>query len=199
MVVCVDCIEPNLAAKTLRHCRDLMKVTRPFERVVLFSNDYRGDSDIEFFQIPKLDRHGYSLWCLRELWRHATTDFVLTVQKDGYILNPHKWTEEFMEYDYIGAPWRSDMITNQDHKVGNSGFCLKSKTFCKETAFCAIPYLMQNEDVYMCQQVRGLLKVKFAPLELARRFSVENEEISENDTFGFHRITDKGRRVKLTL
>ena len=24
---------------------------------------------------------------------------------DGHIVNPHLWTNEFLKYDYIGAPW----------------------------------------------------------------------------------------------
>ena len=31
------------------------------------------------------------------------TDFVLTIQHDGFILNPDAWRDDFFDYDYIGA------------------------------------------------------------------------------------------------
>lgn len=36
---------------------------------------------------------------------YIETPHVLVVQYDGFILNPDAWTDEFLEYDYVGAPW----------------------------------------------------------------------------------------------
>lgn len=42
---------------------------------------------------------------IKELNKYIETDYVLIVQYDGFILNPKAWMDEFLEYDYIGAPW----------------------------------------------------------------------------------------------
>ena len=36
---------------------------------------------------------------------YIDSDFALIVQDDGHIVNPTKWNAEFLNYDYIGAPW----------------------------------------------------------------------------------------------
>src|SRR5688572_9215728 len=33
------------------------------------------------------------------------TSHILLVQYDGYVLDASAWTDEFLKYDYIGAPW----------------------------------------------------------------------------------------------
>jgi hypothetical protein len=47
---------------------------------------------------------GYSVFMLYCLESFIDTDFVLVVQKDGWILNADNWRDEFFDYDYIGAP-----------------------------------------------------------------------------------------------
>jgi hypothetical protein len=61
----------------------------------------------------------YQQFCINEMNNYFDTDYVLTFQSDGFILNPDAWTDEFFNYDYIGAPWA--------HTVGNGGFSLRSK------------------------------------------------------------------------
>ena len=43
----------------------------------------------------------YSKFCLTELPSLITTDFVLIIQLDGYILNMDAWKDTFLDYDYI--------------------------------------------------------------------------------------------------
>ena len=62
----------------------------------------------------------YSHYFLYDLYRHVDTEFCLTIQDHGFIINPESWTEEFFDYDYIGAAWT-------DGYVGNGGFTLRSK------------------------------------------------------------------------
>jgi hypothetical protein len=33
------------------------------------------------------------------------TEFAILVHEDGFIVNPECWSDEFLKYDYIGAPW----------------------------------------------------------------------------------------------
>lgn len=40
-----------------------------------------------------------------ELGDYIETDFVMLVHYDGFIVHPELWRDEFLDYDYIGAPW----------------------------------------------------------------------------------------------
>ena len=46
----------------------------------------------------------YNLFMLYALHQFIHTDFALTVQDDGWILDGNLWRDEFLDYDYIGAP-----------------------------------------------------------------------------------------------
>jgi hypothetical protein len=68
--------------------------------------------------------------CLRLLPRVVTTDFNLTVQPDGFAINPQAWDDRFWEYDYIGAPWPWMWGGGPYWPgpiVGNGGFSLRSR------------------------------------------------------------------------
>jgi hypothetical protein len=47
-------------------------------------------------------------WCrfiLFDLHNFIETDFILLIHWDGFVINPEKWSKEFLRYDYIGSPW----------------------------------------------------------------------------------------------
>jgi hypothetical protein len=119
------------------------------------------------------------------------TDFVLVVQLDGHIINPDLWTDEFFEYDYLGAPWPDDDLwvskmwpvtrtiyesNKRQSRIGNGGFSLRSAKFLR--------FSMQfpdtegfGEDVYLCiHQYQTALQqgIHFPSVDLALRFSKEN-------------------------
>jgi hypothetical protein len=54
--------------------------------------------------IAPLSFKEYSLFMLFALWRVIETDYVLIVQDDGWLLDIANWSDEFLEYDYVGAP-----------------------------------------------------------------------------------------------
>ena len=69
----------------------------------------------------------YSRFMINNLSNYVNTDYALVIQWDGYVVDSSKWTDEFLKYDYIGAPWSNGL-------VGNGGFSLRSKRlldFCK--------------------------------------------------------------------
>lgn len=126
--------------------------------------------------------------------RFVETDFAIFCQWDGFAINPNLWTDEFLEYDYIGAPWAN--AWNQEHperRVGCGGFSLRSAKWLH--ACLTLPNKnVPNEDVVCCcYELDHFLKrgCKVAPLELAMRFCYEHD-IPEftghtiNDSFGFH-------------
>jgi hypothetical protein len=115
-----------------------------------------------------------------EFPKYIETSHVLSFQWDGFIINPSVWSDGFLEYDYVGAPW-----WYADRNVGNGGFCLRSKNI--------IDFLAANEadfphpeDHWLCREYRPRLpQFKWAPEEIAARFSVESVPVKEK-TFGFH-------------
>ena len=139
-----------------------------------------------FINDPKINsRQAYSKFIIQELHKHITTDFVLIVQWDGFIIDPDAWNTQFLDYDYIGAvwPWHPEGL-----RVGNGGFSLRSKVLCQLTASPQFVYKNINEDDMICHLNRDYLVsngIKFAPKELARHFSFERE-LSDIKTFGFH-------------
>lgn len=186
----IDGINPELAAKTLKHCAKLM----PFGEVILlsFRKPKCSLKGIRFIQIPQLSYREYAQFCIRDLWQHITkTSHVLTIHPDGYILNPDRWQDDWLNYDYIGAPWPKGWGTG--HQVGNSGFCLRSIGFLMDCSTLIHQWTGENDDVFMCQSQRVTLEAwdnKYAPAEVAACFSLEHEvpgiSIPPTDTFGFH-------------
>ena len=126
----------------------------------------------------------YSLFILKSLSRYVSTSHCLIVQWDGFVIDAGRWTDDFLQYDYIGAPWRD---VDPEIAVGNGGFSLRSKRLL--VALESDSLVAQHpEDVCICKQHRKALEnqgIRFAEIGLARRFSVEDGEISGN-TFGFH-------------
>jgi hypothetical protein len=138
-----------------------------------------------------IDLYDYSEIILKQLWTHIETEHALIIQWDGMAVNRQLWNDDFLNYDYIGAiwPWPINGIS-----MGNGGFSLRSRKLieaCRDTQIALGTEISgQNEDIAICVEYRQLLTedydIKYAPMELARQFSTENEWI--NPTFGFHGI-----------
>ena len=166
------------------------------------------------YPITNIDQ--YSNYILYDLHRHVETDFVLIIHDHGFVINPNAWTDEFLEYDYIGAPWPYDensYITpfNEHIRVGNGGFSLRSKKLLEVPNKVEVPWEINNSDFYwmppgvvnynedgnICVHNRHIYidqGCKFAPVELAVKFSQESR-VPECDgiiPFGFHYILPPG-------
>lgn len=136
-----------------------------------------------------------------DLPKYVDTKFALLIHADGYVSKPDLWNDEWLSYDYIGAPWPlpSDgysYLTPSGElvRVGNS-VSLRSKKLMDLVATRPMEYHYgnNNEDGQICVWEREWLEsqgCKFAPLEVAIHFSKEHE-IDENkglDTFMFHSL-----------
>lgn len=134
---------------------------------------------------------------------YVETDFAMLIHADGYVIRPERWRAEFLDYDYVGAPWPLplDSYSYRDQegkivRVGNS-VSLRSKRLLeapRRLNFEWRPYFGNtNEDGFLCCHHRQDLEregVRFAPLEVAIHFSKEHE-IEENkgiETFAFHSL-----------
>lgn len=138
-----------------------------------------------------------------ELTDYVKTDFAMVIHADGYVINPSLWNPDWLNYDYIGAPWPlpkdyySYKTPNGELvRVGNS-VSLRSKRILDLPRELGLDwkeyYGNTNEDGFLCVHNRDVLKangIKFAPLEVAKHFSKEHE-IDENkdlSTFAFHSL-----------
>lgn len=157
------------------------------------------DERCEWIEIPLKSLKEYNQFCLAELYRHVSTTHCLTIQSDSHIVNAAAWDEAWLEYDYIGAPWPPGH-SGTEYRVGNSGFCLRSRRLLEATA--ALPndsYVWRGtvkpscrDDVITCVMYRPHLErlgLRFAPVDVAARFAFENptpEAPVLNGQFGVH-------------
>lgn len=128
-------------------------------------------------------------------WEHLQEyERVLIFQQDSMILRDG--IEEFLEWHYVGAPWR----WQQEPKFGgNGGLSLRNPKKCLTlTKQKAWSVAHGYEDVYFTNHLSEV-GGKVAPYEVCRRFSCET--MFELGTLGYHAIdkhlsTEEVRQIK---
>jgi hypothetical protein len=158
---------------------------------ILFFSDQDVPHNIKISKINSISDYNYFvLHKLPELILPIMADFVLTVHWDGFIINPTSWTDNFYNYDYIGAPWPWFR-----HICGNGGFCLKSKKFVQtqKDIISHKVYSRKNEDIVLCKMFRNEFDkhgCKYANPKTAYAFSTEypsgDPKFTFEKPFGFH-------------
>lgn len=186
----VDCIQPELAIKALeKTCKQIN-----FKEVIFFSDvkpTYLNDK-FKFHQIEKINNlDEYSEFMLTKLTNFIDTEFCFSIHHDGFVVNLELWSNDFIKYDYIGAPWPSTaQFILEGKRVGNGGVSIRSKKLMEYVK--TIPQ-RGHEDTVICVNLRTHLEERgftFAPLEVAAKFSVEltcadlDQQVS--NTFAFH-------------
>ena len=181
----MDTRSPALAAQSLL----LSMKKADFARVLLFTSGWLPAVVLPGIEIVEIEplRSGadYSAFVLRLLPAYIRSSHVLVTQWDGFVTHPEAWSDEFLVHDYIGAVWPEQP---EACSVGNGGFSLRSRRFMAAGMDSRIVEL-HPEDQVMCRDQRSFLQrvhgISFAPPQLARRFSYENES-PPGATFGFH-------------
>lgn len=150
-----------------------------------------------------VDINSWNKAVIYDLWKYVDTDFAMFIHGDGYVIRPDLWRDEWLQYDYIGAPWPlpTDDYSYRDVdgdivRVGNS-VSLRSRRLMSLPSELGLEwrfyYGNSNEDGFLACHNRHILEEAgcvFAPLEVAKHFSKEHE-IPENkglDTFAFHSL-----------
>lgn len=180
-----------------------------FGDVSLITNAQKSNSykHIHNDLVKNLD--GYNRICINQLHEIVKTEFCLLVQWDGFIINHNLWTDDFLNYDYIGAPWDHASSKN---RIGNGGFSLRSRKFLEVSSKlnykpdeCEWIYDWQKqyrditpEDWFLCyENYEHMLEndIKFPSVKTAANFSIEypvpchafnKEDINTYNSFGFH-------------
>jgi hypothetical protein len=182
----INCVDPIESSKVLDLCTKQIK----FNKSILFT-DKQIDSDHEIQLIdPITNIEQYSDFCL-SLTNYIDNEFVLIVQNDGFILNGNKWNNDFLKYDYIGAPWMQTKVIGQ--KVGNGGFSLRSKKFLDFSNLFQTTN-SEPEDNFLCltKYYEALqYGCVYAPSNVASNFAYEyphnlSDRFNLKDLFGFH-------------
>lgn len=213
-LVCVAGIKPFAALRAV-----LISMCRvKFAEVVFVTTKFNWISGQNFLGIhfdrpveSRLDSmEEYNRYIVYQLYRHVCSTHVLLIQADGYVLSSKCWREEFLEYDYIGAPWptvNDSYITpfGDQVQVGNGGFSLRSKRLLEVPLRHIVTFEVNADDFYnhfnknsnsedgvICVHNRHIYVsagCRFAPVEIAAQFSRELKipGVTKNDTFGFHR------------
>jgi hypothetical protein len=132
---------------------------------------------------------------------HIETEFALLVHPDGGVAEPEMWDDEWLNLDYIGAPWPLPTdnysyrgINKTIHRVGNS-VALRSKKLLDLPKQLNMEWRsfhgFYNEDGYIAVNMRHTFEehgCKFGSYEQALRFGRENP-MPEYDgpTFTYHK------------
>jgi hypothetical protein len=131
----------------------------------------------------------YSDFVINVLPYLVEEDYCLIVQWDGFVVDPSVWTNDFLEVDYVGAPWPASMGGNL---VGNGGFSLRSKKFMTASKQLGVVpnqdnYQTSAEDVILCRTHYDKMiqaGVVYATPSQASLFSFEDKPLPK--TLGFH-------------
>jgi hypothetical protein len=206
-LICVTSIKIKESIQSLLHCANLIN----FKEVKFVTHE---DINIQSVKVEKCRNltsiEAYSHYMIYDLYKHINTEFCLTVQHDGFIINPQLWNDNYLKYDYIGAPWkiRNDCYLDPNGKhirVGNGGFSLRSQKLLNTPNREHIPFastmhgdyykhlnhFSKNEDNIICVHNHELYEKYgnvFAPFEVALTFSKETilPENENLNTFGVH-------------
>ena len=136
-------------------------------------------SDIEYVSIPPMNRSGNNRFLMKDLHKYFETSHCLFIQADSFVVNADLWKEEFLEFDYIGAPWPNKIQMNpsstnilssifigspglpgpipvlymKENCVGGGGFSLRSRKLLKTIAkinYDSLKFPIKNEDLMIC-------------------------------------------------
>ena len=183
-----------------------------FGKVQLFAhyNPKPNSKDYEFIKIEPFSNVGeWGKFVVFELYKFITTKHIMLIHADGFIVNPESWDDEFLKYDYIGAPWPlpTDGFSFRDYygniiRQGNS-VSLRSYDILKLPSELNLEWDADagyfHEDGFLCAVKRHILVkngIEFAPLDIACKFSHEKEipEIKGIKPFAFHKWDGANKR-----
>lgn len=122
-------------------------------------------------------------------WSALRARHVLIFQTDSVLCSMSPWSvEDFLRYDYIGAPWIDQWY---GMNIGNGGLSLrKTKTMIRITKSVKFNDT-ENEDIYFARGIYDLAKrdhsIVIPPVHVAARFAYEAGKLPRVTSFGVHK------------
>ena len=178
-LVAIDSVTPDLTRESLK---DSLDIIDPAD-VVVFSDSLLLPEGLRVRSSPSsFENVAQILWY--EVPKFVKTSHFLLVQWDGWVIDEYSWNDDWLRYDYIGAPW-----WYKEKNVGNGGFSLRSTNLMRYLTYNKEKFPVAHpEDDVLCRQYRDQLpSFKWAPGFEALRFSFERIS-PPTSTFGFHGI-----------
>jgi len=189
-LVNINTTHHNLAVDVLNFCSKRIK----FNKTILFSNNVPSNitPNMQYIHTNITEVKDYNRFVLEDLAGYIDTSHCLIVQNDGFIINPHLWTDEFLNYDFIGAPWSMYQmrVWGRSNRIGNGGFSLRSKKLLQYTqSLDGIDYNIE-EDVTVSLLLENNEQFKLPDVGVAVKFSLETQLEDQpydfTTCFGFH-------------
>jgi hypothetical protein len=149
-LLCIDCVNVTRAINVVEKCKSVCE----FGAVKLLTSiptDYPEAIEI----MPLKSLVAYSIFMLTDSYKYIDTSHVLIVQRDGWILNPSAWKDEWLNYDYIGP-----LFIQYDH-VGSGGFSLRSRAIMESAANLLPIWNGTQEDADLIQEKVGFYEDGF--------------------------------------
>lgn len=182
---------------------------------VVSNKSVKINSSYNLFKIPdNFNMLDYCDFCIKSMNSIVNTEFVLINQYDGIATNPEAWTDEYLDYDYVGSlshidhpPVQSSLKTTgfyEEFKHMNwftcgGGLSLRSKKLLTILANDdkiktmnykeghITPFI--SEDLVITLLNREYLEkehdIRFAPVELGMKFCAE-VSTGYTNALGFH-------------
>ena len=184
----------------------------PGSRPLLITNE---SISTEWDQAPcaPMGYEGYSDFVLYCLHAYVHTPYCLIVQHDGWAFSGENWNDDWLKYDYVGAPTHAALLPDGRYftnygwigedgakVVQNGGFSLRSREMLLAPTSYGITKTkvpeptLYNEDIQICCFMRDYLEqvgIKFCPDDVARYFAFEHlstfhEGMDLRKVFGHH-------------
>lgn len=139
----------------------------------------------------------YNIFLLKNLADYIETDHIINIHYDGFCVNPEYWSDDYLEYDYIGSPtfkeWTPLANSLKEHDLydlapttwynGGGGFTLRSKKLLKALQDPRIDTTLSNKNFQRCEDVTISIKfreileqdygIKFAPMDVSMKWCTE--------------------------
>jgi hypothetical protein len=172
----------NIAGRLSLYLKELqapIKIVTPYE-----PTEYKG----YWHKIDPMNYAEAMKFQVKGLSKYFDTKYVMHCETDGYPINFDMWSDDFLKFDYIGAPWIKEWNLINGGRVGNMGCSIISKRFIDWISIQE--YNGMAGDVFICQHLKPKAEAEgftYADIETALRFSKEHEiEINCEKSFAKH-------------
>src|SRR5215469_5203243 len=177
-LVALDTVCHDLTMLAVKECMDKAQ----FGAVHVHTNDFgpyqRTEIEGVHFPIqpfPTVDDAMTYLWY--GVPQRVETSHFLMVQWDSGIVSPAQWSDDFLGYDYVGAPWG---WYGDAHEVGNGGFSLRSRRLMQHVCEQRETFPLGHPGIFNWPRVFSLAALQERTvLTLANKYLSKPQHLAE--------------------